>query len=82
VIEAGGGQLARRLEWSGILFMPGFGPSATHRIVEDSTMDTRRFRYQSPFQAFVAFRWLGWVMLMMFVLIQTAHAAVGAQNVV
>jgi hypothetical protein len=48
---------------------------AAHRIVEDSTMDTRRFRHPSPSDAFAAFRWLGWVMLMMFVLVQTAQAA-------
>jgi hypothetical protein len=38
-------------------------------------MDTRRFRQPSPSDAFAAFRWLGWVMLMMFVLVQTAQAA-------
>jgi hypothetical protein len=38
-------------------------------------MDTRRFRRNSPAEALAAFRWLGWVMLMMFVLVQTAHAA-------
>ena len=37
-------------------------------------MDTRRFRRSSPSDAVAAFRWLGWVMLMMFVLVQTAHA--------
>jgi hypothetical protein len=40
-------------------------------------MDTRRFRHHSPSETLAAFRWLGWVMLMMFVLVQTAHAAVG-----
>ncbi len=35
-------------------------------------MDTRRFRHSSRSDAFAAFRWLGWVMLMMFVLAQTA----------
>ncbi len=35
-------------------------------------MDTRRFRDHSPSQAFAAVRWLGWVVLMMFVLVQTA----------
>src|SRR5512140_3812106 len=45
---------------------------ATHRIVEDSTMDTRRFRNRE--QSVAAFRWLGWVMLMMFVLVQTVQA--------
>ena len=34
-------------------------------------MDTRRFRRDSQSRAFTAFRWLGWVMLMMFVLLQT-----------
>jgi len=48
---------------------------AAHRIVEDSTMDRRRFRHPAPSDALAAFRWLGWVMLMMFVLVQTAHAA-------
>jgi len=39
-------------------------------------MDTRRFRHhRSPSDALAAFRWLGWVMLMMFVLVQTACAA-------
>jgi hypothetical protein len=37
-------------------------------------MDTRRFRRPAPSDAVAAFRWLGWVMLMMFVLVQNAHA--------
>jgi hypothetical protein len=53
---------------------------AAHRIVEDSTMDTRRFHRPSPAEAFAAFRWLGWVMLMMFVLVQTAQAAAGGNK--
>lgn len=36
-------------------------------------MNTRRFRNRS--QAFLQMRWLGWVMLMMFVLVQTVAAA-------
>jgi hypothetical protein len=40
-------------------------------------MDTRRFHRHSPSDAIAAFRWLGWVMLMMFVLVETAHAAAG-----
>jgi hypothetical protein len=39
-------------------------------------MDTRRFRDRS--EAIAAFRWLGWVMLMMFVLVQTVHASAAA----
>jgi hypothetical protein len=35
-------------------------------------MNTRRFRRSAQLQTFAQFRWLGWVMLMMFVLIQTA----------
>jgi hypothetical protein len=35
-------------------------------------MNTRRFRSPEHLRAFAQFRWLGWVMLMMFVLIQTA----------
>ena len=50
---------------------------ATHRIVEDSTMDTRRHRAQSLAQ----FRWLGWVMLMMFVLVQAAQGSGGGPKV-
>lgn len=37
-------------------------------------MDTRRFRRPAPADALAAFRWLGWVMLMMFVLVQSAQA--------
>lgn len=48
---------------------------ATHRIVEDSTMDTRRFRYHP--RSIAAFRWLGWAILMMFVLVQTVQATAG-----
>lgn len=43
-------------------------------------MDTRRSRHPAPSDAFAAFRWLGWVMLMMFVLVQTAQAATGQQT--
>jgi hypothetical protein len=43
-------------------------------------MDTRRFRQHSPAEVFAAFRWLGWVMLMMFVLVQAARAAAGGSN--
>lgn len=32
-------------------------------------MDRRRFRHHS--ESVAAFRWLGWVMLMMFVLVQS-----------
>lgn len=35
-------------------------------------MDTRRFRQHA--RSVAAFRWLGWVMLMMFVLVQAVHA--------
>jgi hypothetical protein len=38
-------------------------------------MDTRRFRKHSQSEALAQFRWLGWVMLMMFVLVQTAPGA-------
>jgi hypothetical protein len=38
-------------------------------------MDTRRFLKHSQSQALAQFRWLGWVMLMMFVLVQTATGA-------
>lgn len=38
-------------------------------------MNTRRSRHPSPSEAFAAFRWLGWVMLMMFVLTQSAQTA-------
>ena len=44
-------------------------------------MDTRRFRRSSRSDAVAAFRWLGWVMLMMFVLVQTAHAVAGGARV-
>jgi len=40
-------------------------------------MDTRRSRHPSPSDTLAAFRWLGWVMLMMFVLVQTVRAAGG-----
>ena len=40
-------------------------------------MNTRRFGRLSRSDAVAAFRWLGWVMLMMFVLVETAHAAAG-----
>jgi hypothetical protein len=40
-------------------------------------MDTRHFRHPSRSDAVAAFRWLGWVMLMMFVLVQAAHAGAG-----
>ena len=48
---------------------------ATHRIVEDSTMDTRRYLNESRSRTLAQFRWLGWVMLMMFVLVQIAMGA-------
>jgi hypothetical protein len=38
-------------------------------------MDTRRFRNRSQSQALARMRWLGWVMLMMFVLVQMATGA-------
>ena len=38
-------------------------------------MDTRRFQKHSRSRALAQFRWLGWVMLMMFVLVQTAMGA-------
>lgn len=38
-------------------------------------MDSRRFRNQSPAETLARVRWLGWVMLMMFVLVQTATGA-------
>ncbi len=41
-------------------------------------MDTRRSRHSSRDEAIATFRWFGWVLLMMFVLIQTAQAAAGA----
>jgi|KBSSwiStaDraftv2_1062776.scaffolds.fasta_scaffold02897_7 hypothetical protein len=40
-------------------------------------MDTRRSRHPSRSDAIAMVRWLGWVMLMMFVLVQTAQAAAG-----
>jgi len=40
-------------------------------------MDTRRSRHPSPSDTLAAFRWLGWVMLMMFVLVQAARAETG-----
>jgi hypothetical protein len=51
-----------------------------HRIVEDSTMDTRRFRKDSHSHRLAQARWLGWVMLMMFVLVQTATGAAGTAD--
>jgi hypothetical protein len=44
-------------------------------------MDTRRFRRSSQSDAVAAFRWLGWVMLMMFVLVETAHGTAGGARV-
>ena len=38
-------------------------------------MDTRRFRRPTPPDALAAARWLGWVTLMMFVLVQTVQSA-------
>lgn len=38
-------------------------------------MDIRRFRNRSQSESVAKFRWLGWVMLMMFVLVQTATGA-------
>jgi len=38
-------------------------------------MDTRRFRKDSHSHRLAQARWLGWVMLMMFVLVQTATGA-------
>lgn len=35
-------------------------------------MDTRRFRKQRLAESFERARWLGWVMLMMFVVVQAA----------
>ena len=35
-------------------------------------MDTRRFRNHPSSEALAQVRWLGWVMIMMFVLVQTA----------
>jgi len=43
-------------------------------------MDTPRFNRRSTSEAFAAFRWLGWVMLMMFVLVQTARAVAGGNK--
>jgi hypothetical protein len=43
-----------------------------HRIVEDSTMDKRRIRNDSQSKVLARARWFGWVMLMMFVLVQMA----------
>jgi hypothetical protein len=40
-------------------------------------MDTRRFRNHSRSEAIARVRWFGWVMLMMFVLVQMAT---GAEN--
>jgi hypothetical protein len=40
-------------------------------------MDTRRFRKDSHSHRLAQARWLGWVMLMMFVLVQTATGAAG-----
>jgi hypothetical protein len=40
-------------------------------------MDTRRFRKQLQSQTIARVRWFGWVMLMMFVLVQMAT---GAEN--
>jgi len=37
-------------------------------------MDTHRSRHPSRYDAIATVRWLGWVMLMMFVLVQTAKA--------
>jgi len=38
-------------------------------------MDTRRYLKESRSRALAQFRWLGWVMLMMFVLVQVAMGA-------
>ena len=38
-------------------------------------MDTRRYLNESRSRTLAQFRWLGWVMLMMFVLVQTAMRA-------
>ncbi len=40
-------------------------------------MDTRRYRDDSRAHRLAQARWLGWVMLMMFVLVQTATGAAG-----
>ena len=66
--QGAAGECARRLD----LRAEVLKVSATHRIVEDSTMDTRRLRDHS--RSVAAFRWLGWVMLMMFVLVQAVQA--------
>jgi hypothetical protein len=50
--------------------------SEAHRIVEDSTMDARRFRDHSRSETLARCRYLGWVLLMMFVLVQTAAGMV------
>jgi hypothetical protein len=79
VIEGGGGRQSPPPGIGAAVFGPtawaDYLVYATHRIVEDSTMDTRRSRHPSRSDAIATFRWLGWVMLMMFVLVQTAHAA-------
>jgi hypothetical protein len=38
-------------------------------------MDTRRFRKHRSSEALAQVRWLGWVMIMMFVLVQAATAS-------
>jgi hypothetical protein len=41
-------------------------------------MDTRRFRKHLSSDRLAQFRWLGWVMLMMFTLVQVAQAAMSS----
>jgi hypothetical protein len=50
---------------------------AQHRIVEDSTMDTRRFRNFKS-MSLEQLRWLGWVAITMFVLVQSIRPAIAA----
>ena len=53
--------------------VPGVDARLQHRIVEDSTMDSRRFR---RFQAetLARARWWGWAMIMTAVLVQVGTA--------
>jgi len=50
--------------------------SPIHRIVEDSTINARRFRKDSA-QRFAEFRWWGCVLLAMFATVQTARVSNG-----
>jgi hypothetical protein len=43
-------------------------------------MDTRRFRKHPSSEALAQVRWLGWVMIMMFVLVQTAIGATASRD--